>query len=185
MSRTVLLATVGALALGLAVLLIVRKDTRRKTRRTQSWALLLFGLCGAGTLGGWRDQIAAKMATATAQETAVWVGVAVPYLLALAVVLWWYMDMNFNGFFRQLRAGGRGTSKALVTADDDGGAGSRSRIGTLLKTQGSKCRWYTPLLGMFVMPCLAICPVVGGVPDGLRNGLVRLLFGLGAHLSGA
>lgn len=186
MSRSVILATVGALALGLAVLLIARKDTRRRSLRTQSWCLLLFGLCGSGALGAWRDHVAHSMASASADQTSVWVGVAVPYLVAMWVVIWWVLDMDFDGLWHQVRAklggGGQqagGRSVALATA---GGTGATR---TLPKVNRHKCRWYTPLLGLLVMPCLAICPVVGQVPDGLRNGLVRLLFDLGAHVSGS
>jgi len=184
MSRSVFLATLGALALFLACLLMIRKETRRSTIRTQSFASMLFGLIGAGRLGAWRDHLAHTAATASSDQTAVWVGVSIPYLVALFIVFWTFLDLDFDGLYTQIRTkimgggggGGRGRGIATTGAPAAGG-------GLLLKVNKHKAHWYTPLLALLVMPSLAVCPVVGGIPDGLRDGIVRLAVMLGLHLA--
>lgn len=187
MSRTVFLATLGALALFLAFLLVIRKETRKSTIRTQSFALMLFGLIGAGRLGSWRDHIAHTAATASADQTSVWVGVSIPYLVALWIVFWTFLDLDFDGLYTQVRTrlmggGGGGRGRAAITGAAATGAGGGLK---LLKVDKHKTHWYTPLLALLVMPSLAVCPIVGNVPDGLRNGIVHLAVMLGLRLSGA
>ncbi len=180
MSSTLILVTVGAVAFVIAAVLIIRKDTRRKTLRTQSVLLLIFGLCGAGRFGHWRDVVSARAADISAHQTGEWLGVALPYVIAAVIVVWWALDMDFDGLWHQVRAKMSGTSSSRAVAVPAGaGVGGGGGTATKLRMNKHKVRWYTPALGVLVMPSLAICPVVGRIPDGLRDGIVHLVRMLG------
>lgn len=88
------LPVLGVAAAAVALVLMVK---RRSWRRTQSLLLFVTGLSLAGAAGTARAWLEHLWTRAGSTATDKLLGTAVPWALALVIVLWWVLDMDFDG----------------------------------------------------------------------------------------
>jgi 4-amino-4-deoxy-L-arabinose transferase-like glycosyltransferase len=154
--------TAGVLGAVLVALALMLMWKRAKWRRTQSVLMLLGSLC---LTGGWlaaiRRSLLSAASGAGASATSVTFGVAVPYVVAFVIAVWWALDMDLDGLVARLHKKSKG-----------GGKGGDSNK--------HKPTWFTPWLGLLVPVSVGLLPYVGSAPDAVRDGLTQLLAAAGS-----
>ncbi|HEX5495151.1 MAG TPA: hypothetical protein VFX70_11325 [Mycobacteriales bacterium] len=131
----VALPVAGVVCGGVALLLMVK---RKPWRRTQSVLMFIAGLALAGAGGLIRDRIEQMLTKAGSATSGLVFGVAVSWVIAAVLVLWFVLDMDVDGLINKARKKSGGVNRHQATA-------------------------FTPWLALFVPTLLTTLPFVTDV----------------------